>query len=288
MKKNINHKKSSLFLSLFCGISCGCFISSFSILFTKNSEVYIQMIVFSIIAVLISPFLVILFYKGLKPKYNFVIDGAYLYYELDGKRTSFLISNIDGIKKVIEEGFIYYYLILHESEPFSLGKVVPIGPIKKLAKILNLKIEEEPPRTLFKMHDFLKAIKEEIVLRKVEIISSIIGAFITALCFVFNYYFYSLMWLRIMMAIIAFIFGYIHLCFIYLKRKKIANNRVERVIIGLFFSIIIIAIFFGVVTLFCIQVEKMPFTYEYFLYAIYLYPSFVIVLLLIGLIISGM
>ena len=122
-----------------------------------------------------------------------------------------------------------------------------------------------------------------------EILGSIIGLILSVASIVLYVYFKHLIWLTIIMSIVTFGYGFIHLYYVYISKDNILNIKIPKVAFTIIATILYHSIIFGLLVL-IIQVGfKQEFSIDYLIYTIYSFPSIVIVIFVIifGLYILG-
>ena len=121
----------------------------------------------------------------------------------------------------------------------------------------------------------LQKIKEN----KLRILFAILGAILTIASFDLYLHYKENIWLTIILSVLCFALGAYQVYSLYIKQKEF--DLQSNIINTIFVSIIFLVVVFLLVTLVCRVMLKMPFSVEFVLYSLFLYPSIVLVTLLI-------
>ncbi len=114
---------------------------------------------------------------------------------------------------------------------------------------------------------------------KYKILFAILGLGLTILSFVLYENNKEKNWLTVILSLSCFVLGAIQVYALYISQKEfdlLSNLLLSIIAVALFIIVV-----FTLVTLVCIVMVKIPFSFDFLLYAIFLLPSFVVVIMIV-------
>ena len=135
--------------------------------------------------------------------------------------------------------------------------------------------------------DYFIAVKSFIIENKYKIIATIIGLVITILSIMLYVKNKDNLFIKITCSIVCTLYGAFEVYFCWVGKSKFINDKPSPAFFTLLFTIVYNGIVFGIMFILYYGFAGKPFTIDLMFYAIFSYPSFVIVALIILLIMSG-
>lgn len=194
----------------------------------------------------------------------------------------FFIDNVEDIYYKYNQ-YRSYDLIVKLKSGEELNSNMPKWYILKMAIILNRSIEFRDDKLLVKV--FRESKKAFSSVQKSKIFVTLFGLVITVLSIILYFNNKDKLWLSIILSSISILYLFFQLYFIYFSEKEF--GRVGNIIVCLIATIVIFVLMFIIALLFTCFVLKTNAIGDVLLVSIFLCPSFIVVLVLVALISSG-
>ena len=288
MKKICTNKSDiyAIYGVIFFMISFFVYFAILATLLEKHSDWPI-IVITTVFWITIPTFLTILFSEiHLKKhgKYIEVKDNSLVYND-ELYIPFLLIKKIEYKKEKDQPKTLYFYMVNNNVEKFTFTKKV-VKEIEQLIDIpieYNLKVKKIPFKT--KWHNFINKIKTFLKEYKIIIIFTILGLIITVVSFIIHANNKNNVLINVILGIICFAFGSVQFYYAYFVEKD--YDKFTRKVMAVFASIVFIIIV-ALLILIGMAIVKVEVTAFVLLWALYLLPSFLIVVGIVILIIVGL
>lgn len=194
----------------------------------------------------------------------------------------FFINNVEDIYYKYNQNKSYDLIVKLKSGE-ELKSNMPKWHILKMAIILNRSIEFRDDKLLVK--ELKESKKASSSIEKSKIIVTLFGLVITVLSIILYFNNKDKLWLSIVLASISMLYLFFQLYFVYFSEKEF--GRVGNIIVCLIATIVIFVLMFIIALLFACFGLKINAIGDVLFVSIFLCPSFIVVIIIVALFLSG-
>lgn len=289
--KKISNRNSIIIIGIISGITFGSILglTTIALIYTLIDEMT-QLIVFLSITTLSSILFSYHMTKGLlkTDQKEYIIQGQVLHYK--DQKQDFKIHKSEIYSIVYRPLSFGYELTFYlNDDTTKTTQVIREKTIIKIGKSLDISVNRLGKSRKEQIKDYRRETKEsfKLFIKKEwpKIIGSMVGLMITVISFVLYIQIINMNLVKMILIVVSICYGIFQLYILYFKTLE--KDLLSRFILCVLAAFAFIAITFVVITLFSILLLELPYTNDFFFYSVFLLPSFVVVLVLIMLLITG-
>ena len=242
---------------------------------------FLPSLLISVFNILLIIMAVVIYYKLLsKSKNKIIINEEFLIHKNKQTEEQIKITFISRIE-YDHIGFLYCKLIVNYLNDSKYEFLVNKYMIKRLEKELNIEVininNKGQNKTSFK--NTFKDNKE-------IILGAITGLILTVVSIIMYVNYQNRICLTVLLSVVCLIHaGYQGYSF-YIKDKSF--DRISKLVLTILFLVLFVAIIFTLITVYSMASLKKPFTVDYVFYALFVTPSFLIIIILLCLLLMGL
>ncbi len=271
------------------------FACMFSLIVLAILERFLDRTILVIIYLLLSILLAVLigikmwkkFFKTLI--WKLTINDRYIIFQSEKENITIDITKIISVNSIINANSNYSLSFKYINDIVLSLKSITKSTYKFIAKRIPLvppipkKIKEKRITT----KQFLIQSKEKVIKNIDKIITAIIGLGVSILSISLYVNYKTSLFVIVFCSIICFIFGVFEFYFVYVRKSHEYKDKITQIVLSILFTLIYHVIVFVIMVVLCCVLASKPFTVDLLFYTIFSYPSFVIVIAIIMLLMVG-
>jgi hypothetical protein len=247
--------------------------------------------IITLLVVLTCTILILLgYYKSLQKSKNFVIiENGVMKYDYHSN----LIIPLSQIQKVesdnLDGSLLNRIIIIYNYSGVKTSIPISKSMIKKLSNAIKIPIEfvgkRIGKRVFISIKNSWKQWKNLFFSEKYKILATLIGTMIS-IGSIILYSNYKSLWSNLLLSMICLIYSVIQAYKLYFKDKS--WDIPSKIILSIMFFSVFTSIIFVIITVCSMAVLKFPFSLNYIMYAIFVTPAFLLVIIIVLFLLSAL